>query len=790
MIPPTNWVYYGSAVMENRYQAEHEFIDAMLELNRPVRGEVIESRRRLPFSGGMDPTIGRSGGLLLMAILERFADNERPELPYWQSECLLDLARSIIRDTPLISVDDLVLLTKSPIYSRIGRYAKYVHALFAPKIAEFGLSPELAAALDVAIVSLELSKDDPAARWHALELHKLRYGAETALPPFLQWWQIPFRHACYDKLNEHANTFRSPRPSERWKAKARRILVGIPTDDLLNDFKSSVDSIKASYPGLDPLVAEYMRGLCWIISLVEHERTTRLVGEMMRKCGMLAHGGPNCFNAGMFALIDLNTMGALAELKRAQQQFRVGVVASFLNKTLEYEIKRRDIDHFDLEEMVFPTFELDDCGSRCFEVGDSSARVTLNGKHVSINWFQGERPLKSRPNHVSHFEFAALDAATTKKEIEAVITALSNRLERVWLEERAWSLSQFQQWYLSHPVACQIARGLIWIVQTDNGKTLVLPSADGVYGLDGKFVSISEEAKIRLWHPITSDLETVSAWRERLVRLKITQPFKQAHKVIYTCGTSEESPFRSSRFSGHILRLKKCGDILSRRGWAFKPSLRSVQASVATLRIPRLKWTANIELSSESLAGEFDIEEGVRYVEVKTVYLTDELGNMLNLRTIPPVIFSEIMSEVDTLVNESSLATLTFLSDSLGQKLRLYWTDSRTEDLSPLAMLHCSVLNQILPLLAPHAEVDGRTLKVKGKLGEYRIDIPTGTASTCSGDQTLDFPGRKPKKLEPPFYRPFDGDPKLDALLEKASALANDSKIRDAFLRARIRAAD
>jgi hypothetical protein len=40
------------------------------------------------------------------------------------------------------------------------------------------------------------------------------------------------------------------------------------------------------------------------------------------------------------------------------------------------------------------------------------------------------------------------------------------------------------------------------------------------------------QVRVKLWHPMQSEASVVLAWRQRLVKLGVTQPFKQAHREI------------------------------------------------------------------------------------------------------------------------------------------------------------------------------------------------------------------------------------------------------------------
>ena len=78
------------------------------------------------------------------------------------------------------------------------------------------------------------------------------------------------------------------------------------------------------------------------------------------------------------------------------------------------------------------------------------------------------------------------------------------------------------------------------------------------------------DARVTLWHPIESDVETVQGWRLWLEEHLVVQPFKQAHREVYLLTDAErETGTYSNRFAGHILRQHQLASLLRERGWRY-----------------------------------------------------------------------------------------------------------------------------------------------------------------------------------------------------------------------------
>src|SRR5262249_51229486 len=146
-----------------------------------------------------------------------------------------------------------------------------------------------------------------------------------------------------------------------------------------------------------------------------------------------------------------------------------------------------------------------------------------------------------------------------------------NRIERLLMTEREWPLAQWQERYLDHPLLSFLTRRLIWSFK--DGKQSVLAA-----WLEGKLVDVEDrpldwlrpETRVRLWHPLGSEPDTVAAWRRWLEMHEIVQPFKQAHREIYILTDAElQTATYSNRFAAHILRQHQFTALARQRGWRY-----------------------------------------------------------------------------------------------------------------------------------------------------------------------------------------------------------------------------
>jgi hypothetical protein len=156
----------------------------------------------------------------------------------------------------------------------------------------------------------------------------------------------------------------------------------------------------------------------------------------------------------------------------------------------------------------------------------------------------------------------------------------------------------------------------------------------------------------------------------------------------------------------------------------------------------------------------------------------------LPLEQIPPLVFSEVLRDVDLFVGVASVGNdPTWLDGGHEERYRTYWHSYSFGDLSATAETRKHLLNRLVPRLtiANRCAVEGRFLRVRGDLRTYKIHLGSGNILMEPNDQYLCIvPGRGSSTAETErLFLPFEGDPVLSIILSKAFLLAEDTRITD-----------
>jgi hypothetical protein len=333
-----------------------------------------------------------------------------------------------------------------------------------------------------------------------------------------------------------------------------------------------------------------------------------------------------------------------------------------------------------------------------------------------------------------------------------------------------------------------MSRRLIWRFAESSGDILGIAPDGELIDIEGRKINPAADAMVRLWHPIHAGASAIEAWREFLVAREIRQPFKQAYREIYILTDAERrTNIYSNRFAAHVLKQHQMNALARQRGWRY-----GLQGWFDSQN------TASLDLSNWGLAAEFFVdvpnfeagqdgrasESGISlYVFTDQVRFVDIASHEpVELENVPPVVFSEVLRDVDLFVGVSSVGNDPTWQDQ-GDRLGFgaYWRDYSFGQLSATAETRRVVLERLLPRLAIGrvSRREGRFLLVKGRIRTYKIHLGSGNILMEPNDQYLCIvPGRN-KEQRDPLYLPFEGDSTLSIILSKAMMLAEDHKITD-----------
>jgi len=491
------------------------------------------------------------------------------------------------------------------------------------------------------------------------------------------------------------------------------------------------------------------------------------------------------------------------------------VARRLIEKAMDEAAGRNQVSRDDLEAMAVPTFGLVMSGAsgvRIERIGDCEARLAIGRDGASLIWSREGKALKSAPAGIKqeYPEFLK-DLNRSVKEMDGQIAAQRSRLERQLTSQGACSIERWKPWYLDHPLVSHFATRLIWEFEEGGETRTAIPWQGTLVDWAGDAVQPSQRARVRMWHPIRSDVQTILSWRCWLEDHQVRQPFKQAHREVYLLTDAErETATYSNRFASHIIRQHQFASLCKERGWKFNVMGAWDSHNTPSLDLTQYNLQARFDVESPEVEhgdGESTTAHGI-YLAISTGRVAfvrleaaqpdkDETGPFgialprkfrglrprsgVRLEEVPALVFSEVMRDCDLFVGVASIGTdPAWNRDHPDDPHLPYWQQFAFGDLTSAAEQRRAVLESLLPKLAirDRCRLDGRFLLVRGDLHEYRIHIGSanvliepGSRYLCivqgSGDTAASLP------------LPFEGDRILGVVLSKALLLVNDTKIKD-----------
>lgn len=630
--------------------------------------------------------------------------------------------------------------------------------------------------------------------------------------------------ADWRRLLAHAATATATRPAAKWDKAARALIEPLGADEVRERLLSwlrlvgrprTTPLLGGSYgpdPSavFDPYNADAVRGLTWLLALLPaRPETARTLGALaetaLRKVAGLGPVNPKVANAAVNALARIDGEPALAELARLATRVTFKGTLKLVNTALDARAQTLGLSREEVEELAVPAYGLTEVGRAEQRLGEVTAVLEVQGAKAILSWRNASgKTVKSVPAAVRRDhadELKELKAAA--KDIDKMLSAQSERLDRQFLARRTWPYAAWRERYLDHPLVGTLARRLLWTV---DGTTVGY--ADGELRTLAD-VPVTEGTLVGLWHPAGHEPAETVAWRDWLERHGITQPFKQAHREVYLLTDAERATGTySNRFAAHFLRQHQFHSLAAIRGWRNKLRLAvDDEAPPAVRELPQWGLRAEYWITGDGGEHYDDITDSGSFLRLRTdqvrFYPVDAPQNSahccggeyrmwlrdgadpvepLPLTDIPPLVLSEVLRDVDLFVGVASVGNdPTWQDGGPDGRFREYWTAYGFGELGASAETRRGLLERLIPRLAiaDRCTIEGRFLQVKGERHTYKIHLGSGNILMTPNDQYLCIVPKSGPAAPQAGYLPYEGDRMLAVILSKAMMLADDTRITD-----------
>jgi hypothetical protein len=579
------------------------------------------------------------------------------------------------------------------------------------------------------------------------------------------------------------------KPTAKWKAQAAGLLATIGMAEFTAGLAELLRQTTPDPNRLDPSL-DILKGFVWAAPLIGAGELAGAVGRFAERCfGKVRGVGARSVKLGNAALHALSEMAgepqAGAELFRLKTLIKYPSARKVIEQRIEELAARAGQSVDDLEDKALPDYGLSPGGTLRETFGEATAELHLTATATAVAWTgAGGKPVKAPPAGVKldyKEELAAFQLHA--KDIERARAAQALRLEQGWLEQRTWRLGDWRASFLAHPLRRPLTEALIWRVEEDGRHVSVLPAQGRLLDCAGDEACFADDARVSLWHPLDGTPEEVLAWRARIVEVGLTQPIKQAHREIYVLTDAErQTETYSNRFAAHILRQHQFRALCLARGWQYDFMGGWDSWNEPTRHLPRLglRVTYQVDPIEDGQRSEAYVPLHIATDQVR--FIRDGGREPIPLTEVAPVVFSELLRDVDLFVAVTSVANDPRWTDG-GPDGRFggYWQSWAFGELGQSAETRRELIAQIAPRLsiADRLEIGDKALIVTGKRQKYAIHFGSTNIQILPANRYLcivpDGTAREADKVR----LPFTGDTQLSTILAKAFMLVDESKITD-----------
>ncbi len=537
------------------------------------------------------------------------------------------------------------------------------------------------------------------------------------------------------------------------------------------------------------------KGMVWTMVYFYDSKTLGILGKLAERSFKKIPGvGPAAAavgNAAIYVLANSKGMEGVSHLSRLKTKIKQANTIKLIQKYINAASEKLGITPEEVEDLSIPDFELVN-GKKVVEFEDYKLAIEISGiGKVTSTWIKPDGKVqKSVPTFVKADSKHKAKLSKLNRKIKLIKTSLTgqrDRLDRSLITERKWSYENFEHYYLNHGLMSFISHKLIWKILFDNTSINALYINDYWVDIKGNAIEVSnEDTEIQLWHPIYSDTEEVLQWRERLEELQIQQPLKQAFREVYIVTEAEiNTKTYSNRMAAHLIKQHQFNALAGLRGWAFTLLGAWDHGLDGIARKP----IGDSGITAEFWTNELNSEDAMSDSGIWSYLATDQVrwvkdGDPMDMIDIPKMAFTEIMRDVDLFVGVASVGNDPQWRDNGGlPQYHNYWNSYSFGDLTEVAKIRKSVLEKLIPRLKIRdvAKIDGKFLKVEGKIRMYKIHIGSSNILMEPNDQYLCIvPARGKDKVNTDnVFLPFEGDRGLSLVLSKAFLLSEDTKIKD-----------
>jgi hypothetical protein len=293
-------------------------------------------------------------------------------------------------------------------------------------------------------------------------------------------------------------------------------------------------------------------------------------------------GGHSKAVVGLDVLAAIGTEIALVHLNGIAQRIKFKALKERAREKIQEVADGLGLTREQLADRLVPDFGLDEDGSMVLDYGprrfivgfDEQLKpyvLDVNGKRLKALPAPGAR------DDAEQAPAARKRFADLKKDVRTVAGDLIRRLEAAMVARRGWSVAEFTDLFVRHPLTWHVARRLVWL---SAGTAFRVAEDRTLADVEDQALTLPDGARITIGHPLEL-AGTLDDWAEVFADYEILQPFPQIGRPVYALTEEERKARRLTRFEGATASTGKVLG-LERHGWAREePQDAGIQGTIS-----------------------------------------------------------------------------------------------------------------------------------------------------------------------------------------------------------------
>lgn len=347
------------------------------------------------------------------------------------------------------------------------------------------------------------------------------------------------------------------------------------------------------------------------------------------------------------ALMSLNAIANKVKFKGLQEKAREKIAAI---------AEARGLSTDELADRLVPDLGLDESSALTLDFGPRQFTVAFDETlKPFIKDAQCTR-LKDLPKPIRSDDAEKSAAAcerykTLKKDAKVIASTQVTRLELAMVGQRRWSKTDFELFFLNHPVMRFLAVRLVWGIYADDAFVKGFRIAEDwtLADEDDALYTLPETASVGIAHALTMPAEAQTVFGQIFADYEILQPFRQLGREIHTLTADEQQYNKIDRFAQKTVAT---GSVLGlvNRGWERGDA---ESGWVSDLIKPLgAGLCAVASLDPGTAIGDLGAEPSQRIPEIALHNASKNRWNRgapLSLSSLDPVMTSELLRDIDML---------------------------------------------------------------------------------------------------------------------------------------------